>query len=128
MKIFVKIYFFIAIFCYSIFLKYSLDNIDAWKNISTWINWYVNFVGLYAIFICGFSEKKSSTKFWRVNLIVVLSVYAYQLFDNGLFSAYASKAAKITILINYIFLVFPLVSAVIFNAKNKSAVNAEKIS
>lgn len=120
-KIFVKIYFFLALLCYGFFLKYSFTHLDAWSHPSTWLNWYVNIVGLCGVFFYAFSKKSISPIFWRISLIVMISVYAYQLFDNGLFSANASTIAKTTTLANYIFLVIPLLLAVFFNAKTNRA-------
>jgi len=111
---------------YGIFLSKSLENPIVWSEIATWINWATNFMGIFAFVLFAYYKRIFPVSFWKTIFVIMLGVYSAQLWESGLLDSKVSSAANFTILINYLFLVMPLVFVTAYFSFSKKKKANEK--
>jgi len=97
----------LLIIAYGVFFLKSLGNPAIWFEITTWVNWAANFIGILAVILFAYCKPVLSKTFWRMVFLFMLGVYGMQLWQTGLLGPGSASAVNITILLNYLFLVAP---------------------
>lgn len=119
MKTITKFYLIILIFFYAtlfsqLFGALESTNGNAYREIiiqpKTWLQWFVNISGIFALISYAYTINMLSTRKWLVILILMLGLYSYQLV-----SLYYSVLntplyiSRIMIILKYLLLVAPSV-------------------
>lgn len=113
-KILAKIYLILLLISYAFFLSSSFESIELWLHPLTWLQWFINSLCIYALMSYIFSFRIIVKNQWMIILFLMLVYYSYHFTNLNIFGAETLFVTKMTVLVNYLFLVFPSIVCVAY--------------